>query len=520
MSDNRLPPSFEAYEKWLRGETEYIDQDGDPEPDSSEYSSVFADDGGLEDYADDEGVISNEDVIDAQSTADAAAQRRTSRSGPARAILSDDGAVRGASAKPRHGVKKRTGLRVTLIVLIAIVLIVAGGAAYVWFDLNGRFNHKDLTPMLGTERPSTFTPTTAPSVKYPGDPYAGSPVNILVMGTDSREGSNAAVSGDDPGGVRSDTTFIAHVSADRTRVDVVSIPRDMYITIPKCTDQNGNLIDAAGWSNMGFNAAFAYAYDAAFAYANDVDSSVATGAACTIRTVEEMSNVRIDAYVVVDFMGFVDVVDAIGGLDITLLCPIYSREAGGIDLPEGQIHINGHEAVNLARARIGDGLGGGSDLERINRQHRLFDAILDKVYAMNYLTNFPQLYSLVGAVVSSVTTDLGKNLGEIAGFGFSLRNFSTSNITFITVPVSDAGDHSHVILRKSDAEPIWESLRTDTYLPGHEPTETAPDANVDNPESEISEVPVDPGNPADPENPDAGEAPPPSAPVIQSPSDC
>jgi len=507
MSDNRLPPSFDAYERWLRGETEYIDQGGEPETDPPVGVGDPADDSIPVNPVDDDDVIGGED--DAGSIADDMDLQSIAKPMPARAIQAD-GVVDGSSAKPRHGVKKRTGLRITLIVVIAVVLIVAGGITYAWFDLNGRFNHQDLTPILGTDRPSTFTPTTAPSVKYPGDPYAGSPVNILVMGTDSREGGNAGISGDDPGGVRSDTTFIAHVSADRTRVDVVSIPRDMYITIPQCTDEDGTVISEAGWANMGFNAAFAYGYEDG--------GTVTTGAACAIRAVEEMSNVRIDAYVVVDFMGFVDVVDAVGGLDITLLCPIYSEEAGGIDLPEGQVHIDGREAVNLARARTGDGLGGGSDLERINRQHNLFDAILDKVYAMNYVTNFPQLYSLVGAVISSVTTDLGKNLGDIAGFGFSLKNFNTNNITFITVPISDAGNHRNVVLRKSEAEPIWESLRTDTYLPGYEPAEPDAGTDADNSETQTSEASVDPDNPA---NSEASEAPaPPAAPVIQSPSDC
>ena len=481
MSDDRVPPSSDPSEAWLKGEPENVDQVGDPDPGES----VFSDD---------------------PASPAPTGTKRTSKATPARAISSDD-FVDGSSAKPRHGVKKHTGLRVTLIVITAIILIIAGGVTYAWFDLNGRLDNQDVDHMLSTDRPSTFTPTTAPSVKYPGDPFAGSPVNILVMGTDSREGGNSGVSGDDPGGMRSDTTFIAHVSADRSRIDVVSIPRDTLITIPQCTDDDGNLIDAAGWGNMGFNAAFG------FGVADG--GSIAAGAACAIRAVEEMSDVRIDAYVVVDFMGFIEVVDSVGGLDVTLLCPIYSREAGGLDLPEGQVHLDGIEAVNLARARTGDGLGGGSDLERINRQHLLFNALVDKVYAMNYVTDFPKLYSLVGAVIGSLTTNLGSNLADIAGFAFSLKNLNTSNINFDTVPVSDAGDRVHVVLRTVAAEPIWEALRTDTYLPGFEPA--APVVEGENPVVETSD------NPVDPQNPKTGaEAPPPppSAPVVQSPSDC
>ena len=500
MSDDRVPPPYGAYEAWLRGEAKNTGQGGDPDP--NQLAGNDPDPG--------QSVISDPDFVDPPI------KHHSSKAVPARAIQSDDSYVDGSSTKPRRGVKKRTGLKVTLIVVTAVVLIIAGGLTYAWFDLNSRLNHEDVEPMVGTDRPSTFTPTTAPSVKYPGDPFAGSPVNILVMGTDSREGSNAGVSADDPGGVRSDTTFIAHVSADRTRVDAVSIPRDTYITIPQCTDENGNLIDAAGWSNMGFNAAFG------FGYVQGGDS-IAAGVACTIRAVEEMSNVRIDAYVVVDFMGFVDVVNDIGGLDVTLLCPIYSQEAGGLDLPEGEVHLTGFQAVNLARARTGDGLGGGSDLERIERQHLLFDAVVAKVYAMNYVTDFPKLYGLVANVIGSITTDIGKDLADIAGFAFSLKNFNTNNINFITVPVADADNHSNVVLRKAAAEPIWEALRTDTYLPGFEPAETAPgDVGGEGGEPETTETG---SNPQDPQVPEVTqEAPPPvaqpAAPVVQRPSDC
>jgi len=435
-------------------------------------------------------------------------EKRASKPVPARAIQSDEQFVDGSATKPRHGIRKHTGLRVTLIVVIAIVLIIAGGVAYAWFDLNGRLNHQDVGSILGTDRPSTFTPTVPPSVKYPGDPFAGSPMNILVMGTDSREGANAAVSADDPGGMRSDTTFIAHVSADRTRIDVVSIPRDLFITIPKCTDQNGKVIPEAGQKNELFNAAFSYGSRAG-------GGSFAIGAACTIRAVEEMSDLRIDAYVVIDFMGFVDVVNAVGGLDVTLLCRINSPKAGGLDLPAGVNHIDGYTAVNLARARYGTGLGDQSDLQRINRQHMLFDALIDKVYAMNYVTDFPKLYNLVASVLGSLTTDIGDNLASIAGFGFSLRNLNTSNITFITIPIAGAGDGSHVVLRKSEAEPVWEALRTDQYLPGHEPV--TPGADEGTPPSEAA-----PSDPQIPENPQTSEEPvaPITAPLVQSPSDC
>ena len=439
--------------------------------------------------------------------------RVTDESGPtpARAVQEDSYADT-SGGKPRHRVRKRTGLKVTLIVIISIVLVVAGGLTYMWFDLNGRLNHQSVAPIIGTDRPSVFTPTTAPSVKYPGDPFAGQAVNILVMGVDSREGANAGISADDPGGMRPDTTFIAHVAADRTRIDSVSFPRDMYVTIPQCTDENGNLIQAAGWTKQNFNAVFSLAY-------SESGESMAAGAACAIRTVEAISSVRIDAYVIVDFMGFVDMVNDIGGLDVTLLCPIYAPDAEGLNLPAGEVHLDGIEAVGLARARIGKGLGGGSDLERIERQHLLFNAVIDKVYAMNYVTDFPKLYGLVGSVIGSITTDLGDNLADIAGFGFSFKDFDTNNINFVTVPVADVGNHSNVTILASQAEPIWEALRTDSYLPGFEPSETAP-AETTPAETSGETASVPPESQAPSQSATEETAPQPTAPVVQRPSDC
>ena len=432
----------------------------------------------------------------------------TRPSRPARAYLDDDQAPTLPATRPRRGVKakKHRGLKAALIVAVAVVLAIVGTGVYIWFDLNGKLHSEDVGGLLGTNRPPTSG--ISHSSKTPGDPFAGRPVNILVMGTDSREGSNTQVSGDDPGGMRSDTTFILHVSADRTRVEAVSIPRDTWITIPDCLDEDGDIIPEAGWMHMGFNAAFAYGVDSG--------GSLVTGAACAIRAVEEVANIRIDAYVVVDFMGFVNVVDAIGGLDVTLQCPIYSRLAGGIDLPEGVVHLDGMTAVNLARARTGEGLGDGSDLARIYRQQRLFTAIANKVYEMNYVTDFPKLYNLVGAVIGSLTTDLGDNLAEIAGFAYSLKGFRVSDIRFVTIPIADAGDGVHVVFKPGADELIWDALRNDLPLPGDEPTTSASptDLPTEDPSTEAPPDSID-----NPTIPTAPPAPPPPI-SIQRDSDC
>ncbi|MDR0848704.1 MAG: LCP family protein [Propionibacteriaceae bacterium] len=399
---------------------------------------------------------------------------------------SDDGGARG----PRRsiGYRKRRWPKVVLIVVGCLVLVLGAGVGYAWWDLNNKLGDPDTSGMMNTSRPPTFSSTT--SVKHPGDPYAGRAMNILVMGVDSRLGENGNYSGDgDEQGdmMRSDTTFIVHVSADRTRVDLVSIPRDVLIIIPDCVDPEGNLVYGAGWANMGFNAAFAYG-----ALGNEI-GTVESGAVCALRATEEMSNVHIDAFIVVDFAGMARVVDSLGGVDMCLVEPVESELAGNLSLPAGWNHFDGTTAMQYARARTGLGLGDGSDLTRIKRQHALILSIVDKFYSLNYFSDFPKVYNFAGSVAESVTTDLGSNIAQLAGFAFSLRDFSMSNMTFNMIPVSGAADGVHVVLVPQLDQPIWDALATDQPLPTTGQTVESP---TETPSFDPTAAPVDPG--ADP----------------------
>jgi LCP family protein required for cell wall assembly len=387
---------------------------------------------------------------------------------------------------------------------LALVLVAGGGIGGALYYLQSRMDVGQVDDLLGTNRPKVPTSTVAPS--DPKDPYSGRALNILVMGTDSREGANTGISADDDEVLmRSDTTFIAHVSADRTRVELVSIPRDTLIYIPDCQDAEGYVVYGAGWYQK-FNAAFAFGADA---------GDISTGAACTIRAVEEMSGVYIDAYVVIDFAGFVKVVDAIGGLDVTMRCDLYSEKAGGLDLPEGVAHLDGYTAVQLARARTGDGVGDGSDLNRIKRQQALVKALFAKIVAMDYVSDFPKLYGLASAVLGSLSTNLADgNLLKMVGFGLSMKNFNPDTIYSITIPVGSAPDGGSVLLLDWLADPIWDALRNDTPLPRDDDDDDA-DVGDDSWYGDQNGGGTVAG--ASTNLPDAGPPPPP---YIQSESDC
>ncbi len=504
MADDRIPP-WATY----AGSGDGISGDDSQWQSSNTWESTPADSSWDDEWAADDPEPGDDSVIALSASTSSGS---SGPAGPARA-LPDAYAPSARSAKPRRGagkVKTHGAAKVTLLIVLAVVLVVGGGLAYMWFDLSGKFDTQNIDSLLGTARPSVVENTDAPAVKYPGDPYAGRAVNILVMGTDSREGDNSYVSGDDPGGARADATFVAHVSADRQRVDIVSFPRDVLITMPDCVNESGELLETAGWGSQLFNSAFSWAIEET--------GSVSVAAACQIKATEELSDLLIDAFVVLDFVGFVDVVNAVGGIDVTVQCPIYSPDADELELPAGEVHLDGYTAVQVARARTGDGLGDGSDPSRIHRQQVLIKTILDKIVTLNYITDFPKLYSLVSAVLGSLTTNLGADLMEIAGFGYSLKDLSMANVFFETIPVGSAPDGNRLIYREWEGEPLWEALRTDQPMPGTQPvpaeTEAPPDPGTAGPS--------DPGTASSgtgqtPEEPTPTETAPPS---IQSEYDC
>lgn len=358
-----------------------------------------------------------------------------------------------APKQKKHGRHRVAKVISIIVVCLLVALGVTVAAAYT--ALNGRLNQFQTGSMVDGDRPSDVASQS--NQKSAGDPFAGKAMNILVIGSDSRQGTNSSYTGDHVGGQRSDTTFILHVSADRTRIDALSIPRDILITIPQCVHEDGSKVSGSGASHQKFNAAFAYG-------AMGAKGTLASGVACSIKAVEAMTNVHIDGSVVVDFTGFASIVDAIGGVDIYLPCAVKAPKADHLDLPKGVNHLNGKLATSYARARTGTGLGDGSDLMRIQRQQALFEAIAKKVMSMNYFTSIGTLYGFVGSVADAVTTDLG-SLAGIAGFGFSLRNFDMNKLSFAMVPVGSAGDGSNVIVSTSAAKPYFEALANDTPMP-------------------------------------------------------
>lgn len=352
---------------------------------------------------------------------------------------------------PAHARSLRTHRVSTVVGLVLAGVLAFGGtaAAAFYLTLQGNVTEVDLAGLIDEDlRPPEPTPD-------PEDPSAGTAVNILLIGSDDRSGDNAAIGGED-GGMRSDTTIVMHISADRSRVELVSIPRDSLVDLPACETTQGT-VEAR--KDAMFNNAFAEGWD--------TGGDIASAASCTVRAVESLTNVRLSGFVMVDFVGFQGMVDAIGGVPMTIPEEIVAPEAG-LHLQPGEQVLDGTQALGLARARKGTGPDmDGSDLNRIGRQQELLGAMADKVLSQDILMDTPALMSFLGAATSSLTASPEySSLRNLAGLALSLRGIEPEDITFLMTPVVDSTKQRYRVEWTQEAHDMWARMAADEPVAG------------------------------------------------------
>jgi LCP family protein required for cell wall assembly len=315
----------------------------------------------------------------------------------------------------------------------------AGAAGWAYWQLNDNIKSVDINSALGDDRPPRAETTPTPSSSASASPLPSGALNILVLGSDSRSGAeNKKLGGGDSGGARSDTAMVVHIDEGRTEATVVSIPRDTLVTRPSCPLSSGG--------------STAVAYDAMFNSAYSVGGPV-----CAVKTVESLTDIRMDHYIEIDFSGFAKLVDALGGVTVTTDEDI-DDEDSHLRLEAGTHHLDGEQALALARTR--HGIGDGSDLGRIGLQQKLVKALLEQISATDLLTGPTRLYEVADAVTGSLTTDTGlDSLTELMSLGQSLRDLSSEQVKTVMMPVVTAAvDRNRVVADEPEASELWESL--------------------------------------------------------------
>lgn len=326
--------------------------------------------------------------------------------------------------------RRRRWLRYTAVG-VAVLVLGAGGVGWAAYQkLNGNIT-KDTDAAAELARYERERPT----------PLVHDAQNILLLGSDTRAGKGNRKYGRDPGTQRSDTTILLHLAADRQSATAVSIPRDLMVDIPACRKPDGSRTEAQF-------AQFNWAYEFG-------------GTACTIRTVEKLTNIRVDHHMVVDFAGFKDMVDAVDGVQVCLRAPIDDTDAH-VKLAPGLRTLNGEQALGFVRAR--KSLGNGSDTDRMDRQQEFLGALVNKVQSNDVLLNPTKLYPVLDAATSSLTTDPGlASLRGLYELVRGMRNIPTERVQFLTVPrQSYTYDANRDELVEPAAERLFTRLRTDT----------------------------------------------------------
>lgn len=332
----------------------------------------------------------------------------------------------------RHAARRghRVG-RVTVVLGVGLAVLAGGGAGSLWAatrQLQNNITTIDVRGRLGTDRP-------APLAVAQG--HRG-PVNILVLGSDSRLGANDFVGGkqEQP---RSDTTLLLHLAADRRSALAVSIPRDSMVDLPDC-------VDDAGVHHPGGLQMFNSAYETG-------------GVGCTQRAVEQLTGIRIDHFVVVDFAGFADVVDALGPVEVCLPEAVDDPKAG-LSLPAGRSRVSGKQALAYVRER--HKLGDGGDLGRIRRQHAFLASVLQQATSRGMLSHPDRLYAFLSAGTRSLTMDPDlARLGTMVGLGRDLGGIGLSHIRFLTVPVGAYAPDPNRLAWTPAADDLWRAIRQD-----------------------------------------------------------
>lgn len=305
-------------------------------------------------------------------------------------------------------------LVITLVTLLVLTGVGAGALLLYARGLNDNMSRTDAFSQLA-ERP---------------DKLVEGSLNVLLLGSDSRDPD-----GDSGGPYRADTIMLMHLPANQNEAYFISIPRDLWVPIPPTPD------GSAGGHNAKINAATAFG-----------------GVPLMVQAVESYTGVLVDHVVLVDFGGFVEVTDAVGGVEMDIEQTITSIHKPNRTFPEGRNLLNGEEALDYIRQRyqFPDG-----DFTRMRNQQQFLRALMDKAVSSGTLSDPRKLHTFLQTVTETLTVD---EEFSMLGMGWRLRNLRGDDLHFLTSPHNGAGrvgDQSVVLSDDAGAAALYEAIRED-----------------------------------------------------------
>ncbi|MFG2211229.1 LCP family protein [Streptomyces sp. NPDC048638] len=320
-------------------------------------------------------------------------------------------------------------------VLGLLLLGTAGAGVWIYADLDGNIHGADIG--IDGKRPVNLSPGSK---------------NILVVGSDSRAGANAKY-GKGLTTMQSDTLMVLHIAANRKWATAVSFPRDSWVQIPACTRGNGT---KSAPHHFKINEAFSIGGDS-----GDINKA----AACTIKTVEQNTGLRIDNFTSVDFQGFKGMVNALDGLEVCPKHAIHDKKAH-LDMEAGCQTVRDEKALGYVRTRYS--VGDGSDLGRIGRQQEFMKALGEK--AQEKLTSPGALYDFLTSATKSITADRElAGLKPLYSLASTVKDIPSDRLTFVTVPnyyreADVPTDHANVVWQYPQAAGLFSDIAHDREI--------------------------------------------------------
>ncbi|WP_308405656.1 LCP family protein [Streptomyces tardus] len=341
--------------------------------------------------------------------------------------------------------KKRRALKWTAIGL-AVLVLGTGGAGFLYYQhLNGNLTKDALH--LGDKKLEKNKPNAE----------GQTPMNILLLGSDSRNSKeNVRLGGSHADAGRpplADVQMLVHVSADRSNMSVLSIPRDTRVTIPRCTDTDDGKV-----------------YEQR---ADRINTSLQNGGpGCTVATWEELTGISIDHFMMVDFSGVVSMADAVGGVPVCVDANVNDPKSG-LKLKKGESVVRGEQALQWLRTR--HGFEDGSDIGRAKAQQMYMNSMVRELKAGTKLTNPGKLRKLAEEGTKALTVDDSLDtVMKLYDLGEDLRRVPTKRITMATMPWTYSQGGSYVLPKEADAERVFGMIRADIALDGKDKGKKAP----------------------------------------------
>ncbi|MFD6112850.1 LCP family protein [Streptomyces yangpuensis] len=350
-----------------------------------------------------------------------------------------------AGARPA-GRGRRRALRWISSVLSLLILGTAAAGYLYYRHLNGSIQTDALNlgeNKLGGSKPNAFGQT---------------PLNILLIGSDARDDAeNQALGGATDtfdGPPLADVQMLLHLSADRTNMSVISMPRDTMLMMPKCTEPGGKV------------------HPASKGLVQTNESIQRGGPGCTVAAWTELTKIPIDHFMMIDFKGVVRMADAIGGVPVCVEQNVHSRtrdgKGSGLKLPKGTSVIQGETALQWLRTRYG--FEDGTDIGRTHAQHQYMNSMAREFRKNAKLSNPVKLNSLAQAAIEAMVVDTGLNkIDKLFDLSMELKKVPPGRITMTTMPwiySSKPGLDGRVEPKPGEAEDLFRMVREDISLDG------------------------------------------------------